>query len=91
MHSPDEVEAASEGPEEPTGLNSSLEAENARLTEAAKQKNLEIARLRDECCQLKEQLVAAKGTIRQLDLEKASRVANLLPKETERLPSPWNG
>ncbi|KAH7943723.1 hypothetical protein HPB52_010749 [Rhipicephalus sanguineus] len=63
MHSPDEVEAAPVGLEEPTRLNSSLEGENARLAETIKQKNNEIARLRDACCQIMEQRVAAKGII----------------------------
>ncbi|KAH9384949.1 hypothetical protein HPB48_026980 [Haemaphysalis longicornis] len=72
MHIPVEVEAAPEGPEEPTRLKSSLENENSRLTEAVKQKNHEITRLQDESCQLKKQLVAAKGIIGRLDLEKAS-------------------
>lgn len=77
MHSPDEMEAAPVGLEEPTRLNSSLEGENARLAETIKQKN-EI-----ECCQIKEQLVAAKGIIGQLGLEKAS-LSYQLAAERER-------
>ncbi|KAL1487063.1 hypothetical protein MTO96_008366 [Rhipicephalus appendiculatus] len=84
MHSPDEVEAAPVGLEEPTRLNSSLEGENARLAETIKQKNNEIARLRDECCQIKEQLVAAKKIIGQLGLEKAS-LSCQLAAERERM------
>lgn len=72
MHSLDEADAVPESPEEPTRRNSSLEGENARLTEVVKQKDKEIARLRDECYQLKEQLVVAKGSIGQLEMEKAS-------------------
>ncbi|KAH8026596.1 hypothetical protein HPB51_022198 [Rhipicephalus microplus] len=77
MHSPIEVEAAPVGLEEPTRLNSSLEGENARLAERIKQKNNDIVRLLDECCQIREQLVAAKGIIRQLGSEKASLSSQL--------------
>lgn len=67
-------------------FKSSLQGENARLTEAVKQKNHEIARLQDECCQLKEQLVAAKGTIGRLDLEKASLSCQLAAERDRTAP-----
>ncbi|KAH7962202.1 hypothetical protein HPB52_014904 [Rhipicephalus sanguineus] len=86
MHRPDEVEAAPVGLEEPTRLNSSLEGENARLAETIKQKNNEIARLRDECCQIKEQLVAAKGIIGQLGLEMASLSCQLAAEKERTAP-----
>ncbi|KAH8021437.1 hypothetical protein HPB51_015617 [Rhipicephalus microplus] len=86
MHSPDEVKAAPVGLEEPTRLNSSLEGENARLAETIKQKNNEIARLRDELCQIKEQLVAAKGIIGQLGFEKASLTCQLAAERERTAP-----
>ncbi|KAH7957949.1 hypothetical protein HPB51_028063 [Rhipicephalus microplus] len=86
MHSPDEVKAAPVGLEEPTRLNSSLEGENARLAETIKQKNNEIARLRDELCQIKEQLVAAKGIIGQLGFEKASLSCQLAAERERTAP-----
>lgn len=57
MHSLEEMEATPECPEEPAGQNYSLEADSARLMEVIKQKNKAVALLRDECGQLKEQLV----------------------------------
>ncbi|KAH8040570.1 hypothetical protein HPB51_011398 [Rhipicephalus microplus] len=86
MHSPDEVKAAPVGLEEPTRLNSSLEGENARLAETIKQKNNEITRLRDELCQIKEQLVAAKGIIGQLGFEKASLSCQLAAERERTAP-----
>ncbi|KAH8018836.1 hypothetical protein HPB51_012790 [Rhipicephalus microplus] len=86
MHSPDEVKAAPVGLEEPTRLNSSLEGENARLAETIKQKNNEIAPLRDELCQIKEQLVAAKGIIGQLGFEKASLSCQLAAERERTAP-----
>ncbi|KAH8030505.1 hypothetical protein HPB51_007525 [Rhipicephalus microplus] len=86
MHSPDEVKAAPVGLEEPTRLNSSLEGENARLAKTIKQKNNEIARLRDELCQIKEQLVAAKGIIGQLGFEKASLSCQLAAERERTAP-----
>ncbi|XP_075730655.1 uncharacterized protein LOC119164629 [Rhipicephalus microplus] len=86
MHSPDEVKAAPVGLEEPTRLNSSLEGENARLAKTIKQKNNEIARLRDKLCQIKEQLVAAKGIIGQLGFEKASLSCQLAAERERTAP-----
>ncbi|KAH8029489.1 hypothetical protein HPB51_000727 [Rhipicephalus microplus] len=86
MHSPDEVKAAPVGLEKPTRLNSSLEGENAHLAETIKQKNHEIARLRDELCQIKEQLVDAKGIIGQLGFEKVSLSCQLAAERERTAP-----
>ncbi|XP_075741756.1 uncharacterized protein LOC142792512 [Rhipicephalus microplus] len=49
-------------------------------------KNNEIARLRDELCQIKEQLVAAKGIIGQLGFEKASLSCQLAAERERTAP-----
>ncbi|KAM7286325.1 uncharacterized protein ISCGN_033209 [Ixodes scapularis] len=70
MGSSDGVDAAVASPVEPVHDCSSRAAEAEHLASVVDQQKREIARLRDECEQLRQQLENARGALRELHAEK---------------------